>query len=304
MDTEKLQLTEFLSSPKLIKITVSAPQVTVGAVQKEPQDEKPGQVAAAEVLHLAPACPSTSSVQTGSVENSTVVLYVHENLLASCSPEVYKLASNDMKANLEGVLDLVLHDVEETVVKKFVEWVYRNDYTEADEPFHFKLANSIMLNVKMYIFGTRYNIASLQQLAMAKVNEELANDSHWCIPCLYPEFVFDIILHAFNSLPTSGLFNTLAHDETHAAPLTDQRGGDKMLRFWIDLMASALPTLQMQTRYQELINNHNICMALLQRGVLDCRPKLPPWSKPSMEDEDDFDDSDRLELEEYEDEEE
>jgi len=140
-----------------------------------------------------------------------------------------------------------------------------------------------MFNVKVYIFAGRFNIKVLQQLVMAKVNEALSGCRSWDLFSLYPELI-DIILHAFNNLPTSDLFTTPEETEARnsiADPPSSRAGGDEMLRFWIQLLAWKLPTFQSQTRYEELIKNQDICRALLQRGVLDQLSKQPPWVVPT-----------------------
>ena len=135
----------------------------------------------------------------------------------------------------------------------------------------------------MYIFGDRFNIAPLQKVAMAKVRKTMST-YFWIYTRFFPDLV-DIILHAFNKLSTEGLFTTPKHGEGHSktvVSLSDPDGGDEMLRFWIQLMASKMPFTQAQTRYTELISNHKICMALLQKGVLDCRSKPAPWKVPKL----------------------
>ena len=112
-----------------------------------------------------------------------------------------------------------------------------------------------------------------------------------------PELI-NTILYSFNNLPTSSLFTTPEHAEARckkADSPNGQGGGDKMLRLWVELLAAKLPQIQAQTRYKDLISNHNICMALLQKGVLDCRSKPTFWEAQAargrgdvVEDEDDL----------------
>jgi len=94
--------------------------------ERKPYDQELELGAASGVLHPIPGASGTSSAG-----RLTTVFYVHEGLLASRSPELYKCVSSDMKDGPEGVL--VLHDVEELVVERFLTWVYRNEYTQQDE---------------------------------------------------------------------------------------------------------------------------------------------------------------------------
>lgn len=59
---------------------------------------------------------------------ATPSFFIHQDLLASRSPELHKHVYNSMKEGLEHVL--VLHDVESSVVERFVSWVYTKSYCD------------------------------------------------------------------------------------------------------------------------------------------------------------------------------
>lgn len=157
----------------------------------------------------------------------------------------------------------------------------------------FSKLNAIVLNVKIYIFGARFNITSLQELAMTKLHRTVRN---WEIfHSLDDPELIDIILHAFKNLPTSDLFITPDNAEAQVSKAASTSGpgsGNTMLRFWIRLIARNLSAFQSHPHYEDLIKNHHICTALLQKGILNRNPELPLYAHDGDFDGDDEDEDD------------
>jgi len=106
----------------------ATPQVTLEAGKTQPHDALLQSEVEVEVVHL-PVAPATQFTALVVKPATDFEFYVPQDLLAFHSPELNRLASRDI--NFDGLhyfVDLVLDDVEEDVIRGFVDWVYTTSY--------------------------------------------------------------------------------------------------------------------------------------------------------------------------------
>ncbi|KAF8458767.1 hypothetical protein BDZ91DRAFT_785756 [Kalaharituber pfeilii] len=166
------------------------------------------------------------------------IFYIHKELLTSVSPELRKHIDNDMKEGLRG--EITLAEVERQTMQYFLMWAYRGDYTigeaEAPSPSVKKQVDSpssLLQHTKLYVFGDRFHIITLQDLSFARIQTLL---SHLKLQDDYQEdglILLKAIGFAADNLPTVD---------------------DRLIVCFLKLVASRLKFLAVLPEFAELVH--------------------------------------------------
>ncbi|KAF8416417.1 hypothetical protein EV426DRAFT_626891 [Tirmania nivea] len=178
---------------------------------------------------------------------------VHRALLASVSPELGKHTNNDMKEGQEG--RMVLREVSETTMERFLQWVYKGHYTLKETG-----ALGLSIHTQIYSFAERFNIPMLKDEAFSNASGNLHALQGYPRPSdeviMEVTNVFD---YAFSNLPV----------ET-----------DPLLKVYAQYMAWDLEILRKKNCFLDLLrDNPDVAGAVIQ-----CvrRASRPPWEKVSQ----------------------
>lgn len=151
---------------------------------------------------------------------------------------------------------MVLDDEQEETIESFLQWAYVGDYGKlASDASHY-----LMLHVRLYVFGDRFNIPQLQELALEKFKttvktagyKGLADDG---VPSALLVNIIEATLVAFNNLPF---------------PLE----GDMLLNFLACHAGWALYSWRKYEGFWELMKNEDFAKALVEKLT---ETDNPPW---------------------------
>ncbi|KAF8451735.1 hypothetical protein BDZ91DRAFT_853294 [Kalaharituber pfeilii] len=188
------------------------------------------------------------------------VFYVHKDLLASKSPELFK----HLNINMD---EITLRGIERQTIQSFLEWAYRGCYVLREDVKQIKHAEletvkemasprALLENTKLYIFAHRFQITALQHLSIRYIESSdlpglKLKEGHQ----YNAVHLLRAVNYAVDNLPKSG---------------------DRLLTCYIKMLAWASDRIASLPEFSELIQAHpEIAVGICKLGN---KSNVPPWS--------------------------
>ncbi|RPB22202.1 hypothetical protein L211DRAFT_869411 [Terfezia boudieri ATCC MYA-4762] len=151
---------------------------------------------------LRPLSPEESTAFAVS-EFGELRVHVHRNLLADASPALRKALFTDAPVN-----SLVLCDVDNWTLQRFLEWLYRGAYTPPSTTPHNTLLTITqkLAHARILVLATRFNIVSLQasaRLHFRSIDWPVRTVSQW--PTERCKAIVHLIRYCFENIGTEFL---------------------------------------------------------------------------------------------------